>query len=113
VDGVHDSETGRIDATRVAAALGISLRQLSEALGQKYGTVHKTPASSGLQEALGPYARTLELLRKVHGTRDQVLRWLNTPHRELDERPPLSVMLEGRADVVRDMVEAAYLGIPT
>jgi hypothetical protein len=112
-EGLHDPESGRIDADRVATFLGISLRSLARAFGWNYTTVHKTPDSPSVQEALGPFARTIELLRKLHPSAQSAREWLNTPHRELEERAPLQVMLDGRADAVRDMLEGAYLGLPT
>ncbi|MEY4510616.1 MAG: hypothetical protein RLZZ450_2738 [Pseudomonadota bacterium] len=111
--GVHDPDSGRIDADRIATFLGISLRQLAQVCGWNYTTVHKTPDAPSVQEALGPFARTFELLNKLHPNAQSARSWLNTPHREFDERTPLQVMLDGRADAVRDMLEAAYLGLPT
>jgi hypothetical protein len=112
-EGWHDPENGRLDAARIARAMGIPLATLASAIGQKYDTVHKTPASPNLQRALEPFARTMELLLKFHDSRERMREWLNTPHRELAERAPLRVMLEGHADLVRNMLEAAYQGIPT
>lgn len=110
---VHDSESGRLNATKIAETLGVPLQALAKSLQVKYTTLHKTPDAISIQNALGPYARTIELLQRlypgVHGFR----RWLNTPHRELDERTPLQVMLDGKANVVRNMLEAVHLGLPT
>lgn len=39
--------------------------------------------------------------------------WLQTAHGELDDRTPASVILEGKGDVVLNMLEAAYVGLPT
>jgi hypothetical protein len=112
-DSVHDSDSGRIDAERVAAFANIPLRRLASAIGSNYTTLHKTPDAPSVQEAPGPFARAIELLRKLHPSVQSARAWLNTPHRKLDERAPLQVMLDGHADAVRDMLEASYSGLPT
>lgn len=111
--GLHDPRSGRLHAGRIAEFVGVSLSTFAAALGRNYTTLHKTPDAAGVQEVLGPWARAIELLGKLEPSDQAAREWLNTPHRELDERTPLQVMLHGQADVVRDMLEAAYLGLPT
>jgi hypothetical protein len=59
------------------------------------------------------FDRIFELLGKLHAGPDESQCWLIQPHRELDEHAPLKLMLEGREGVVRALLEAAYLGLPT
>ena len=54
LEELHDPESGRLDARRIAEYLDIPLRALADALGKKYTTVHKTPAAPSLQPDLRP-----------------------------------------------------------
>src|SRR5882724_2731294 len=91
---LHDPETGRLDAGRVAEFLKIPLKQLAAGLGKNYSTVHKTPAAFTLQPALQSIKRSLEILEKVFEDRSVVLAWLNNPHPDLGRRTPMEVILE-------------------
>ena len=110
---LHDRETGRLDAARVAEYLKIPLKQLSEALGRNYSTVHRTPSAVGLQEPLGSIKRSLIILEDVLGDRSSALIWLNSPHPDLGQRTPMDVILEGRVQVVEEMLKGALEGIPS
>ncbi|HEX7186144.1 MAG TPA: glycine zipper domain-containing protein [Thermoanaerobaculia bacterium] len=110
---LHDPETGRLDAARVADYLKLPLKQLSEALGRNYSTVHRTPTAPAIQETLRSIKRSLEILGEVLGDRASVLAWWNSPHPDLGRKTPMQVLLEGRAQVIEDMLEAALEGIPS
>lgn len=110
---LHDPETGRLDAARVAEYLRIPLKQLVEALGRNYTTVHRTPAALAIQEPLCSIKRSLVILEDVLGDRSSSLIWLNSPHPDLGQRTPMSVLLEGRTQVVEGMLQAALEGIPS
>src|SRR5947199_6876432 len=97
---LHDLGTGRLDAAKVAEYLKIPLKQLSEALGRNYSTVHRTPSAVGLQEPLCAIKRSLVILEDVLGDRSSALIWLNSPHPDLGQRTPLDVILEGRVQVI-------------
>ena len=110
---LHDRESGRIDAARVAEFLSIPLAGVSRAIASSYPSVHKTPDAASLQDALGPIKRALELVSQVTRSRREALAWLNNPHPDLDGKTPLSVMLNGRADAVVALLENALAGIPS
>lgn len=57
--------------------------------------------------------RILALLTRFHPHADDRLLWLTTPHAELDDLSPLLLIVQGKTRVVRDMLEAAYMGLPT
>lgn len=57
-------------------------------------------------------ASALDLLAKLHPEASDRVAWLTTPHRELDEKPPLEILLS-KPEVVRDMLAASLMGIPT
>jgi hypothetical protein len=110
---LHDPATGRLDAQRMADYLKIPLKQLSGALRRNYSTVHKTPASLALQPALRPIERSLVILEDLLGDRSAALIWLNRSHPDLGRRTPMEVILEGHAQVIENMLDAAAEGIPS
>ena len=109
---LHDPASGRLSAAKVADFLDLPLKALAEGLGQKYRTVHKTPASAALQPELQPIRRTLELLLDLVGTQEAALAWLNTPSPDLSGATPLEVIRDGHADSVQALLENAALGMP-
>jgi hypothetical protein len=111
--GLHDSETGRIDASRIAEFIGVPLADLARGIGARYSTVHKTPTSPALQEALAPIKRSLEILDQVVGDRRSVRAWLNSQHPDLGLRTPLQAIVEGHADALCSVLENAIQGLPT
>lgn len=112
LQNLHDPQSGRIDAGRLADWLEIPLKVLAEALGKKYSTIHKTPSSMALQPVLRSIKRALEILEEVLGERGVVLAWLNNSHPDLGGRTPMEVILEGRPEVLEDMLEGALAGVP-
>jgi hypothetical protein len=109
---LRNEGSGRIDARRVADYLGISLRQLSGALGLPYARVHKTPDAAGLQVLIAPVVRILELADAAFGSREAIVMWLNRPLYELENDTPLSVMLAGEPGAVETLLLNARSGIP-
>lgn len=113
VTALHDPATGRIDAKKLADYLGIKLTELTEAIGGEYKAVFKTPASEPLQSALAPIHRTVMALHRYFGRRQESLAWLNTANPELEAKRPKDLVLEGKAEVVADMLEGALAGVTT
>ena len=109
---LHNPDSGRIDASKVAAFLAVALPQVAAALGANYATVHKTPDAVGLQPALGPIKRSLGLVSRVTRNRREARAWLNSPHPDLEEQTPIEVILRGRADAVVTLLENAIAGLP-
>lgn len=108
---LHDPATGRIDAKKLADYLGISLASLANAIGKQYKAVFKTPASEPLQSALAPIHRAIVALYRYFGRRRESLAWLNTANPELDAKRPKDLVLEGKAEIVADMLEGALAGV--
>jgi hypothetical protein len=109
---VHNPQSGRIDAKRVASFLGIPLRRLTEALGLAYGTVHKTPDAPSIQAALRPLAQIVELLNELSSGPQDIKVWLNRPLPELEGDSPLATILAGEAEAVETLLWNAREGIP-
>ncbi len=113
IKNLHDPASGRLDAKRIAEYLDISLTDLASAMDEDYKALHKTPAKKAVQPQLAPIARALQILLQLYGSRKDVLAWLNTAHPQLARRTSMSLILEGKATVVLDMLEAALDGLPT
>jgi CheY-like chemotaxis protein len=110
---VHDPDTGRLDAQRIAAYLGVNLTRLAEAIGVNYRALHKTPAAESVQERLVPFKHVLAALHDVYGERAPALAWLHERRPELRGQAPLEVMLRpGEVDAVESLVMNAWLGTP-
>lgn len=110
---LHDEKSGRIDAQKVAEFLGIPLAEFVKALGTSYPAVHKTPAGPGLQEALRPVKKTLDLVSKSTRSRADAKAWLNDSNPALGDRTPLEVILSGKSGAIITLLENLRAGIPT
>lgn len=108
------SESGRLDAVRIAEAANVPLRQLAAAVGVKYGTLHKTPDAIGVQSVLAPFANVLAMLDEVYdGDASRVLQWLETAQPALHDKTPRAVLLTpGGAGGVEQFITNAWLGAP-
>jgi CheY-like chemotaxis protein len=105
--------TGQLDAAAVANYLSIPLAKLAAALGMNYTTLHKTPDSAAVQPSLATIKRILVILSEMLGKRETVLAWLNSPHPDLGNRTPISVVLKGHASAVVSLLENALAGVPS
>lgn len=110
---LHDKNTGRIDAVKIADKLGISLKQLSKALNKNYRTVHKTPHSENIQDDLATYKRIIEILYELFEKEEDVNIWLNSPSIDFGNRTPVSIIKEGHADAVLDLLNDILEGSAT
>jgi CheY-like chemotaxis protein len=110
---LHDPHTGRLDAGRIGTYLRIPLASLARAIGKKVAAVHKNPAAVSLQDGLAPIARSIAILFRLLGSRDRIVAWLNSPHPDLEDHTPLSLILDGKANAVAEMLEAVLEGQPS
>jgi CheY-like chemotaxis protein len=102
------SESGRLDASRIAQALGVPLKKLAAAIETGYTTVHKTPDSPALQAVLAPFANVIAMLDER-----RVLAWLQSPQERLGNNTPQQAMLApGGAAGVEQFVSGAWMGEP-
>ena len=109
---LHDPETGRLDAKRIAGYLQISLSSLAAVTGRSVAAIHKAPAADSLQQPLAPVARTISVLSEILQSKVHVRAWLRTPHPDLDNQIPMRMIQEGQAGAVADMLESALAGQP-
>ncbi len=113
VTELHDPTNGRIDAKQLASYLDVRLTALARAIGKDYKAIFKSPSSEVLQPLLSPIHRLTVALHRVYGDRPQVLAWLNTANPELGGARPMELVLDGRAEVAADLVEATLAGVTT
>jgi DNA-binding response OmpR family regulator len=107
---LHDPETGRLDASRIASYLGTPLSSFGKFSHISVAGLHKSPASASMQTHLAPVARSLAILTQLLTTKEQVLAWMNSPHPDLGSETPIHLILEGKAQVVADLLESALAG---
>jgi hypothetical protein len=113
VPALHDPVSGRVHATRVAEFLGLSLSTLARLIDRSPQSVHKTPDAPALQEPLSVFARIATSLTRLFGTPEKARVWLNAPHPDLDQTPPVALLRARKAEVVAELLEDALLGHPS
>ena len=106
------SDSGRLDARRIAEYLDVPLRDVAAAIRRNYTTVHKKPDAASLQLGLQPFWRIASALEKLLPRAADARKWLNQPHPALGERAPLAVMLEGHPGAVQAILTGALEGEP-
>lgn len=106
--------SGRWDAGRVAAALGVPLAILAAALGEKHSTVARYPAGARLQLPLTAFVNVVGVLRDTfEGDQAKVLAWLRQAQPALGGLTPLDAMLRrGQAPAVEQWLTRVWLGEP-
>lgn len=99
------ARSGRLDAKQVAAAFGLSLRQLATALPISSQALSETPDSPKAQPVLHAMARILAALRVILPNETTQRAWLQTPNSRWQNRSPLDVMLAGKGETVARVLE--------
>ena len=110
---LHDPKSGRLDARRIAAYLHISLSSLAATTGRSIAAIHKAPAADSLQKPLAPVAQIISILSGILQSKERVRMWLHSPHPDLGNQIPMSLILDGHAAAVADMLAAALAGQPS
>jgi len=108
---LRDEGSGRFDARRIAARLGVSVNRLAPVTGVSQQALSKRPDSPRAQKGLASVARVLAALGELHSI-GTAKKWLNAPNPRMDDTAPLGLILQGRADEVSRMLERALEGIP-
>ena len=104
-------DSGRFDARRIAARLGVSVNRLAPATGVSQQALSRRPDSPRAQKGLTSVARALAALGELHPA-GKAKKWLNAPNPRMNHTAPLDLILQGRADEVSRMLERALEGIP-
>jgi hypothetical protein len=106
---LRDWKTGRLDAGRIAAALGVPVSRLAAVAGVTQQALSRRPDSPGAQAGLQPVARVIAALGELLPAGHTQM-WLNTPLRKLGGETPLAMILGGRADKLARIMERALDG---
>ena len=109
---LYAPQSGRLDARRVGALFGIKLADIARLLKQKLPTLSKTPDAPSLQSGLIVFQRIGLALARLVGSREGIRIWMNAPNPQLEDRTPLSVVLEGQGEVIAEMLEDMLVGQP-
>lgn len=109
---LHDEASGRIDAQKLAAYMGVPLKRLAEGLQLNYKAIHRNPSAEACQPPLKPVKRSLEILHEFFHKPETVRVWLNTPHPDLDGHTALEMVLANNPTAVLRILENAAAGVP-
>lgn len=107
---LHDSKSGRLDAKKIVNELGINLKAFSEVLGKGYRALHKTPHSENIQKDLAIYKRIIEILYDLFEKKEDINIWLNSPNVDFGDRTPISIIKEGHAKAVLNLLKDVQTG---
>jgi len=115
---VRDAATGRVDAKKLAKALGVKQAQLARALGVDRRALAKNPTLASVQARAGMLERALAILTAYLGSEEAARAWFHAPNPHFEGRSAWEVcedqetFPQGLETVVR-MVERVPEGIPT
>jgi hypothetical protein len=106
---LRDPGSGRLDAGRIAAVLGVPVSRLARAVGVTQQALSARPDSPKAQSGLQPIARVIAALEEFLPP-EHVQMWANTPLQRLGGETPLEMILDGRAEVLARGIERALDG---
>jgi len=110
---LRNPRSGKLDATLVADAFGISLADVARAIGKKLQTIHQTPDSDGLQKPLYPYERIASAIKYTAGSLQPALKiWLNAHNPTMPNTFPVELVKNGHAEQLADLWDDTLLGHP-
>lgn len=115
---VHDPTTGRIDAKKLAEALGVKQAQLARALIVDRRVLGSAPTLPKIQKRAAMLERTLAILIDYLGSVEVARAWFQTPNPDLEGRTPWEVCenveeFPKGVEAVANMVAAIPEGIPS
>jgi len=106
---LRNPKSGRLDAARIAAVLGVPVSPLAVVAGVTQQALSARPDSPKAQAGLQPIARVIAALEELIPDAHRQM-WLNAPLQRLGGETPLSMILAGRADVLARTIERALEG---
>ncbi len=109
---LHDPQSGRLDAKRIAAFLGMTSAALAKQVGVSSQALNKTPDAPSLQPKLAPFHFVALALLDMVGTPEAARAWLNVPSDEFDGDTPLHLLRNGEVEVVAGLLRDALVGQP-
>ncbi len=93
---LFNPQSGRLDAVRIAKAMGVPVTTIAAAIGHKAPSVRKSPDASNLQQSLRKlYHVWVTLVDLYAGNKLHARIFLNAPNRHLDNRAPIEFIEQG------------------
>jgi uncharacterized protein (DUF2384 family) len=93
---LFNPQSGRLDAVRIAKAMGIPVTTIAAATGHKAPSVRKSPDASNLQQSLRKlYHVWVTLVDLYAGDKLHARIFLNAPNCHLDNRAPIELIEHG------------------
>jgi hypothetical protein len=107
---LHNATSGRLDAERVCQFFGMTLTDLATILDKNIQTVHKTPDAASLQDTLSKFERMAVALKELTGSAENLRNWLNASNPDLEGKSPVSLIKNGRVEMILHLLEDALVG---
>lgn len=93
---LFNTQTGRLDASRIAREFNVPVATIAEAIGRKAPGVRKSPDASSLQAELRRLYRIWVALVDIYaGDKTNARIFLNAPHRSLENHAPIEFIQNG------------------
>lgn len=112
INELHNAQSGRMDAKRVAAFFSIPLARLAKLLGTSSQAAHKTPDAPSLQGGLAPFHFVASALLGMFEEAEHARTWLHAPNEEFDGETPIALIKGGEIEVVAELLRDALVGQP-
>jgi AmiR/NasT family two-component response regulator len=112
VERFHDPGSGRLDASRVAEAYGVSLSALARSLKVTQSALSKRPTAAAAQAGLRELEFVWATLMEVLTTEARAKAWLRSSRRDLDDQPPISLLTGGSAQALANYMRSVLAGEP-
>jgi hypothetical protein len=109
VPGFHDA-SGRLDASQVAEATGLTLSQVAKAIGVTPSALSKRPTAAAAQPGLRELEFCWATLLDMLGEQELARAWLHAGHPDFSGRAPLHYLLDGGATRLGDYLRGALAG---
>ena len=115
---LRNPATGRLDASPIAALLGISLYDIARLCDVSTESISQNPSSSGIQAKLQLLEGVTYALRWCDGSEAKFRAWLSCPNRDFPEMngqklSPLDLILQGHVELVAQKVHNLRAGHPS
>ena len=104
---LFNPRSGRLDASRIASDLQLTVSTIAEAIGKKAPSVRKHPDASSLQPELRRLYRIWVGIVELHaGNKKSARIFLNAPNRLLENHAPVELIASGNLMPLEALVEA-------
>ncbi len=110
---LFNPESGRLDASRIAHELNLTVVTIAEAIGRKAPSVRKHPDATSLQVDLRRLYRIWVALVELYaGHKGNARIFLNAPNRHLENQAPVELIEKGDLAPLEALVEAMNVRQP-